>query len=67
MEPRNTGTGNTATEQNAQKAVTQPPNTSGTNAGTAGGTRGTTQETANFSPPGKQGHQSGGTNSSDGR
>jgi hypothetical protein len=64
MEPRNTGTGTTATEQ---KAVAQPPNTSGTNAGTQAGTRGTTQETANLSPPGNQGHQPGGANSSDGR
>jgi hypothetical protein len=64
MEPGNTGTGTTATEQ---KAVAQPPNTSGTTAGTQAGTRGTTQEPANLSPPGKQRHQPGGPNTSDGR
>jgi hypothetical protein len=66
MEPRNTGTGTTATDQNA---VAQPPtpHTAGNPAATQAGNRGTTQETATFSPPGNQGYQPGGPNNSDGR
>jgi hypothetical protein len=65
MEPRNTGTGNIAADQQSA-AKTSKTQTTGTSA-TQADNLGTTQETANFSPPGKQGYQPGGSNTSGNR
>ena len=65
MDPRNTGTGNIAADQRSA-AKTSKTQTTGTSA-TQEDTRDTTQETVNFSPPGKQGYRPGGSNTSDGR
>jgi hypothetical protein len=76
MEPRNTGTGNVAAEQNAA-ASPSTTNTLGTTAAkdknrssaTSATTAATsaTQETASFSPPGVQGQKQIGHVKSDGR
>jgi hypothetical protein len=66
MEPRNTGTGNVAADQNAA-AETSTQGNLGNAATTQEKARTATQDTASFSGPGKTGQHQTGTNRSDGR
>ena len=66
MEPRNTGTGNVAADQNTA-AQTSTQGNLGNAATTQDKARTGTQDTASFSGPGNQGQHQTGNTKSDGR